>query len=430
MPNVHARLHDLVNRTPAIRPVPLPNDGGVALARLHQVVNGYGAPATRASYPTQPGAPSPILPGQDLHAALHYWANPGSSGNAMAMADSASQSFADGQVVRGPDGTLVAYGQAGYYGRAQAFALAHGETHGNNSSAEGMAYAKAEAGLAAYVRGAFVKTSNSVMAMGEATFEAIARTEVGARGRSGIGRMLLSVDAYAQGAAEVGLRAKATGMAYLGLDSMGMPGIELGGSANGMAGGQAEGMAGTNISLLGLVTLHVGGAARGIAGAAGGVLGHFKFRDGILSLGVGANAAAGVGGHVATEVGVGLGPIPKGVVMMTVAPVIQAPILLMNSIGKLLGIAKEKPGEFIPDLSDYPALVAHTFTSGAKMIGQGALDLARDIADTTVEMGKGLVHGAGFVAKSVGDGVVGAVNGIGTGIGFIGKSIGKLFSGW
>ena len=356
--------------------------------------------------PAQAPGSSPI-PGPEIWARLHYFANPGSSGGSMALADSKTDTFADGQVIRGQDGTVVAFGQAGMFHRSSAVASTWGEAHNEFASAQGMAYAKAELSAAAYARGAYVKTPRSVLVMGETLAEAVARAEAGAYGSAGVGSSLFNVDASFRTATEIGGRGQAAGIAYLGLDSLGLPAVEFGGQAGGMAGSRAEAMAGTVVSLHGLIKIRVGAVAQGMAGAAAGVLGHFKFKDGDFALRLGGSAAAGVGGNVQTEVGLELGKLPKGVLMTTVAPVVQAPILLINSIGKLLG-HKDKPGEYTPDLSDFPKIAGQTIVAGANMVATGAVEIAKDIGNGIVATGEGLATGAKF----------------------IGKTVASLFSGW
>jgi hypothetical protein len=357
------------------------------------------------------------------------WANPGSSGSAMADGRTVSHSFKDGQVLRGPDGTTVAYGQIGGYSRSEGVAAAWGEAHSGMASAQGMAYAKGELSAMAYARGMYVQTKNSIMAAGEAMQELVARAEVGARGSAGVGSSLFQVDAGIQGQTEVGERTHAGGLAYVGLDSLGLPAFEVGGQAGGMAGSRAAGMAQAVVSLLGLIKVRVGGVAQGMAGAAGGVLGHFKFRDGDFALRLGGSAAAGVGGNVQTEIGVELGKLPKGILMTTVAPVVQAPILLINSIGKLLG-HKDKPGEYTPDITDFPKLAAQTFVGGIHMVANGAVEIGRDIGNGVVAGAEGLATGAKFVGKTAVDAVVGVGEGIGQGAKFIGNTIASIFKGW
>ncbi|MBM3268453.1 MAG: hypothetical protein FJZ01_12460 [Candidatus Sericytochromatia bacterium] len=397
-------------------------------AALHAALRPMPGPTGPVPPPVPPG-PSPVPPAHDVWGRLHYWAHPGKSGDAIAYGEAKSDSFKDGQVIKGPDGTVVAFGQVGSYARASGVAAAWGETHGEMWNAQGAAWAKAELSAMAYARGAYVKTKNSVMVMGETVAEAVARAEAGARGSAGVGSRLFQVDANLQGATEVGAREHSGGIGYVGLDSLGLPAFELGATANGMAGSRAQGMAQAAVSLLGLLRIRVGAVAQGMAGAAAGILGHIKVRDGDFALRFGGTAAAGIGGAVATEVGVELGTLPKGLLMTTVAPVVQAPILLINSIGKLFG-QKDKPGEYTPDITDFPKLAAQTFVGGIKMVGQGATEIAQDIGNGVVAAGEGLATGAKFVGNTVVGAVVGVGEGIGQGAKFIGKTIASIFKGW
>ncbi len=391
------------------------DQGSILHSALHNAVAGLPAPGA--------------APAHDVWSRLHYWAQPGRSGDAIAFGEAKADSFRDGQVIKGPDGAVVAYGQVGTYARASGVAAAWGETHGEMWNAQGSAWARAELSAMAYARGAFVKTKDAVMAMGESVAELVARAEAGARGSAGVGSRLFQVDAGIQGATEVGARSNAAGIAYVGLDSLGLPAFELGGQAAAMGGSRAQGMAQAAVSLLGLIKVRVGAVAQGMAGAAGGILGHFKMRDGDFALRLGGSAAAGIGGNVATEVGVELGTLPKGVLMTTVAPIVQAPILLINSIGKLFG-QKDKPGEYTPDITDFPKLAAATFVGGIRMVGQGAVEIAQDVGNGVVAAGEGLATGAKFVGKTAVDAVVGVGEGIGTGVKFIGNTVASLFKGW
>lgn len=431
---------------PLVRPLP-GKPGGPPLAPVQPggVPPAYGPPAYGPpSYgPPGYGPPSPIgspipgpqapggspIPGPEIWARLHYYANPGSSGSAWAGAESKTDAFASADSIKGPDGSAVGFAQAGMYHRSSAMAVAYGETHSNFAHAQGMAYAKAELSAAAYARGAYVKTPKSMLIMGETLAEAVARAEAGARGSAGVGSSLFHVDANIRTATEVGARGHAAGIAYLGLDSLGLPAFEVGGQASTMGGSRAEAMAGTVVSLLGLIKVRVGAVAQGMAGAAAGVLGHFKFKDGDIALRLGGSAAAGVGGNVQTEVGLELGKLPKGVLMTTVAPIVQAPILLANSIGKLFG-HKDKPGQYTPDITDFPKLAGQTIEAGAKMVATGAVEIARDVGNGVVAAGEGLATGAKFVGKTAVDAVVGVGEGLGQGARFIGKTVASIFRGW
>lgn len=253
----------------------------------------------------------------------------------------------------------------------------------------GSAWARAEAAIRVYGHVRIVKTRQYIQAAGVVMAQVLATAEAGMIGRAAVGRGLFSVDAELRGATEVGAKARAAGLAFIGLDSLGLPAIELGAHAGGSAGARAQADAGTRISLLGLLTLRARAVAQAVAGTAGEVTGHLKIRDGDFAVRLGATGSTGVGARVATEVGIALGKIPHGLLATAVAPIVCAPVLLFNSLAKLLG-RKDQPDSQAPGLGDFPRVAAGRVSAGAKLIAEGTVDLARDIGKGVRSLAKGL----------------------------------------
>ncbi len=352
---------------------------------------------------------------------------PREAGTSGYQAEAGASHVLQGQVLHGPGGTTVAAGQAGIVAQAALTAGAQGRFQDGPLAAEGAATVGAEVRTAAVAQGMAVKTHKSVMVAGSATAEALAKVEGAAAGRLEVGKELLDAAADVSGAASTGVQAKAAGMAYLGIDSLGLPAFNIQGGAEGSAGAEAQGEAGATVSLLGLVKLHIGAVANAIAGAAGGALVHLEADNGIFALALGATGAAGVGGHLGTEVGVELGPLPKGILMTTVSPILEAPELLVSSIAKLLGIVKSKPGRPVPGITDYPQIAGKTIVTGARLVAQGARTVADDVVDTGVAIGHGVATGATFVGKTVAGAAVGIAKGVASGVGAIGGFFSHLF---
>lgn len=265
--------------------------------------------------------------------------------------------------------------QVGAVAGASAWAGAEGAWQQGPLRVAGAAEAGASVDAMALARGAIVRTRTSLSAAGRVLAEAVARTQARADASAAIGKELLRVDGHLATDTMAGAEAGADAMAYMGIDELGLPAVEIGGSAQGATGVRAEGTAGATVSFLGLFAISVRAIAEGIAGAAGGAMFHLKARNGDFALQLGATGAAGVGGHVGTEVGVQLGPIPEGLIMATVSPIVELPELAVSSLARLVGLDRKHPG---PGLSDYPAVAGRTIATGAKLIAKGAVQVAGD----------------------------------------------------
>ena len=121
--------------------------------------------------PVTPAAPTVTpLSGSALLARFHQVVNPSST--VLARGQSSVQKFASGGVERGPDGTAVAFGQAGLQARAVGVALVAGSTEAGPVRASGLAAATASITADAFVQGAAVKSAGTLLAVGQARAEA------------------------------------------------------------------------------------------------------------------------------------------------------------------------------------------------------------------------------------------------------------------
>lgn len=362
---------------------------------------------------------------------------PRSTGTTRWQTEYAKDRRSDGTIQTPAPGVLMASGHLEAWRHDGLSARAEGRHEGSLVHAEGTAWANATFDAGIRLVGALAAVPGMAVAAGAAEVQATAKVEGGAVGKAKVGRSLFSIDGFLHAVGEVGARARAAGVALLGIDSLGLPGFEFGGAAEGMAGAQGTGRAGLAVSLLGLIRVQVRGLAQGIAGAAGVAGGHLKFRDGDLSVGFGAGGAAGVGGGLGTEVTVGLGKIPKGILQTTVAPILQLPMFALNTLGKALGI-KPPEGREMPVLGDWGRWAAHSVEQGTKAVGEGLTEIVEDVGAVAKVVGgavtegvTGLAKGVGQAAEALGGAVVGVVEGIGKGLAAVGGGIadalGSLF---
>ena len=213
---------------------------------------------------------------------------PRTEGTARLRTTHASGRKAEGTVQQPVPGVVLAAGHVEAWRHDGISALATGRREGSLVEAEGQAWANAAVDAGVRLIGGLAAVPGLAVAAGAAEVQATARVEGGAQGKAKVGRSLLSIDGFVHAVGEAGARARAAGVALLGIDSLGLPGFEFGGAAEGMAGAQGTGRAGLAVSLLGLIRVQVRGLAQGIAGAAGAAAAHLKFRDGDLSVGFGA----------------------------------------------------------------------------------------------------------------------------------------------
>jgi len=342
---------------------------------------------------------------------------------------------ADGIVQRPAPGVLLAAGHLEAWRQDGISAQATGRHEGPLVQAEGQAWANAATEAGVRLVGGLAAIPGLAIAAGAAEVQATARVEGGAQGKAKVGRSLLSIDGFIHAVGEVGARARAAGVALLGIDSLGLPGFEFGGAAEGMAGAQGTGRAGLAVSLLGLIRVQVRGLAQGIAGAAGAAAAHLKFRDGDLSVGFGAGGAAGVGGGVGTEVTVGLGKIPRGILQTTVAPILQLPMFALNTIGKALGI-KAPEGREMPVLKEWDNWAKRSVDQGLKAVGEGFAEIGEDLGAVASFVGgavvdgvTGVAKGVGKAAEAVGGAVVDGVTGLAKGVGKAAEAVGGVVVG-
>lgn len=214
----------------------------------------------------------------------------------------------------------------------------------------------------------------------EASAGAIAKAQVAATAAGHADLGILQAHGKAGIAAEASAEASAHGRAWLGIDSLGLPGFSLGAAARTDAAAGVRTHAEGGASLLGLIEVGGSGSLKAIAGAASSFLGSIGFRDGKLSVGAGLGAAAGVGGEAQAGVSVGLGKLPRGVTQTVVAPVLSVPVLLttslVNGVGALFG---EAPWEGAPGITDLPQVVASHVKTGIQTIGKGAEEVADQV---------------------------------------------------
>lgn len=333
------------------------------------------------------------------------------SGAVAGEVEGVARASADGLLLSAP-GVLQAQGQLLAEAAMRASATAMGQVQAGDVSVQGRAFAEAEAVARVQAVGGITASTHEIDARGQVVAESVVRAQVGgdvhAEAKSG-----LVADAGVAAQTMVGAQAKAGGLFHLGIDRDGQPSFGLGASAEATSGAAVKTQAHGYTSILGLIRIGASGSAEALAGVAGGLSGQVSYEDGVVTVGTGGRAAAGIGGGAEATVSVGLGKLPMGIVKTVAGPVVAIPGLLITSLVRGIHALTSNgpdPTAGSPGIEDLPEVVVNNVKHGVTMIGEGA----QEVADQVVDVGKAIGSGAVAAGKAVADGAV-----------FIGTNVGK-----